>query len=69
MIGPGRYDDICTQAREAAQADGVILVVIRGKHGMGFSAQVTNSQWFKHLPTILRGVADQMEKDYGEAQK
>jgi hypothetical protein len=68
MRGPGRYDDICTQAREAAQADGVVLVVINGKHGLGFSVQLTKPLWFKQLPDLLREVADQMEKDYGEAQ-
>lgn len=37
--GPGKYDDLCTVAREAAKAQAVVLIVLNGKHGSGFSVQ------------------------------
>jgi hypothetical protein len=35
----GRYDAIATRARAEAEADSVVLIVVDGKHGMGFSVQ------------------------------
>lgn len=38
-FGPGKYDDLCTYAREAAKAQGVVLIVTDGERGSGFSVQ------------------------------
>ncbi len=38
-IGPGKYDDECTMLRESTEAQGVIVIVIGGKLGSGFSVQ------------------------------
>lgn len=61
-LGPGKYDDLCTQVREQLEADGVILVVIRGKKGSGFSVQGT-LQVIATLPDTLEHMASEMRKD------
>lgn len=61
-IGPGKYDDVCTQVREQLEAAGVILVVIGGKKGNGFSVQGT-LQVIATLPDTLEHMAREMRKD------
>lgn len=61
-IGPGKYDDLCTHAREASEAQGVILIVIQGKLGSGFSAQLMPGNLLE-VATALRKIADQVERD------
>lgn len=60
MIEPGNYDELCVEAREKAQATAVILLVIAGQHGSGFSAQAPLDVLLK-LPTLLRMMADDIE--------
>ena len=62
MLGPGRYDDLCTHVREQAEAEGAIVILINGKHGPGFSCQGTLLALLQ-LPRVLREVADQIEQD------
>lgn len=62
MFGPGKYDDICTQAREDAEAEGVILMVLDGTKGSGFSCQSSA----QHL---LRYMADEIERDNDAARQ
>jgi hypothetical protein len=69
-IGPGRYDDLCTEVREKAgvtelRGGGVVLIVIggnRGSTGMGFSIQA-DLRTTLQLPTLLRMVAESIEQD------
>ena len=61
-LGPGKYDHICTQAREQAKAGGALLIVFGGEHGDGFSMQAT-AETTVSLPAILRMVADDIERD------
>lgn len=63
MIGPGKYDDLTTDVREKAQAAGVLLIVIGGNRGHGFSAQISASV-ARAVPAILRNLADQIEGDH-----
>jgi hypothetical protein len=51
--GPGRYDDLATEAREKAGAEGVLLLIVNGKNGMGFSVQGP-LPFLYDLPRILR---------------
>lgn len=60
-MGPGKYDDLCTYVREKAQADGVLLFVSCGERGHGFSVQA-GFELTLLLPTILRDIADEIEK-------
>ena len=62
MIGAGKYDELCTQARLGAKAKGAILIVLGGEHGNGFSGQFEAGVCV-NLPSILREVAGQIEAD------
>lgn len=58
-FGPGRYDGWCTRVREAVHARGVLLIVIGGEDGAGFSCQadlITTAR----VPEIIEGVARQI---------
>jgi hypothetical protein len=62
-LGPGKYDALATQARLGANARAVILIVIGGDQGGGFSLQTVDPDLITELPAILRGMADQIEHD------
>jgi hypothetical protein len=59
--GPGKYDDIATKVRKETEADGVVIVIINGKKGSGFSAQLPAHIRIT-LPQNLRSIADQIEE-------
>jgi hypothetical protein len=61
-MGPGKYDDLATVVQAQTQARGVILIVIGGNRGEGFSCQATLEVTLA-LPAMLRNIADQMEAD------
>ena len=65
MIGPGKYDDICTAARMRHLAKGAIVIIIDGDRGSGFSVQAPPDVTAK-LPAVLRYMADQIERDANE---
>lgn len=60
-LGPGKYDDLASHVRGVAEADGVLLLVIGGTRGSGFSAQLTLDLTLR-LPEILRDIARQIEE-------
>lgn len=53
MNNPGKYDDLCTMVREATQAEGVVLMIVRGNRGSGFSVQAT--------PDVIHSLPDAIE--------
>lgn len=62
--GPGKYDEVCTAARLATLADAVVLIVIDGDKGSGFSVQSVTTRSVAitaRLPALLRSVADKIE--------
>lgn len=61
-IGPGKYDDILTEARRKAGGHGAVLIVFDGENGLGFSVQAEPLQTLR-LPGILRFIADSIEDD------
>lgn len=61
-VGPGKYDDLATYVREKAEAKGVVLIVIGGPEGPGFSVQGDLATMVM-LPSMLRAMADQIEAD------
>lgn len=63
MNGPGKYDDLCTHVRELAEAEFVIVIVKGGKAGGGFSVQAADRRDLVAMPSVLRHVADEIEKD------
>jgi hypothetical protein len=60
-FGPGKYDDLASHVRGVAEADGVLLLVINGTRGSGFSAQLSPLDTLR-LPEILRDIADQIDQ-------
>ena len=60
--GPGKYDELCTAARDGAKAAGAILIIVGGEHGHGFSVQA-ELPILLALPQMLRAIADEMERD------
>lgn len=61
MLGPGKYDDEATAAREQTGGS-VILIVLGGERGSGMALQVTPAVVAK-LPALLRALAEQIERD------
>jgi hypothetical protein len=61
-IGPGKYDAACTEAREKTGAAAVLLIVIDGTLGSGFSCQA-DLQTTVRLPEILETIAEQIRHD------
>jgi hypothetical protein len=62
-LGPGKYDDECTKAREATMADGCILIVINGSLGSGFSCQLSENL----LPLQVAEILDNLSFDIKDA--
>lgn len=62
MIGPGKYDDLCTLVRKSSYAKAALVIVIDGEFGDGFSCQGPYI-FTRALPTLLRAVANDIEKD------
>ena len=60
-MGPGKYDDEVTALMEKLKAQGIILWVIGGPKGEGFSMQATLDVTL-NTPAILRSMADQIEE-------
>jgi len=61
-IGAGKYDDECTRVRTATHASGVLLIVLNGDFGSGFSCQADAATTLG-LPEILEKVAAQIRRD------
>jgi hypothetical protein len=65
MIGPGKYDDLCTYVREQSgvtDKGGTIVIVIGGNKGSGFSVQADYQTTF-HLADILEDIVKQLRAD------
>lgn len=62
MNGAGKYDDLCTQVREAAEAQAVVLVVMDGNKGSGFSVQSHEPMSPAVLSVMLADLAHQVRQ-------
>jgi hypothetical protein len=60
--GPGKYDEAASQVRKTTGARAVIVIVIGGRDGSGFSVQAEEGVVL-NIQEILRNVADQIEQD------
>lgn len=65
--GPGKYDSWTTLVRSGVHAEGVVVAVVNGIHGSGFSCQ-GSKEFHQRIPTILRTMADQIENDNQEKE-
>lgn len=59
-IGPGKYDPECTRIMQEQDAQIVLVIVVDGKRGNGFSCQCT-PEWLVAVPQLLRSVAADIE--------
>ncbi len=62
MTNPGHYDEPCERLLRECQAHGVLLIVIHGNRGHGFSVATVDPNMITDLPGLLRQVADNIEK-------
>ena len=62
MLGPGKYDKFATDIRQAVSAAGVVLIVLDGNQGFGFSCQADLASTLK-LPDMLEHIARQIRED------
>jgi hypothetical protein len=66
-LGPGKYDDICSQVRrqvgiaDEGQSGGVVVIVFGGNKGHGFSCQA-DLETTLALPDVLESVARQIRE-------
>lgn len=68
-IGDGDYDDLTTYVREHAEAEAVVVIVLGGQHGSGFSVQAPAEhieQLKTRIPDILRALAEHIEVDVAD---
>jgi hypothetical protein len=61
-LGPGVYDEHASRVRAETDATAVILIVIGGERGSGFTMQAPPAMT-EALPSILRSMADSIEAD------
>lgn len=61
-FGPGKYDDLATLVRARAKARGVMVLVLHGELGDGFSCQLDVTVDPRRVAVVLRAVADQIER-------
>ena len=64
-LGPGKYDDLCTDVRKKANAEGVVLIILHGNQGNGFSVQATVPITLT-LAKLLRDTADVIQDSIKE---
>jgi hypothetical protein len=64
--GPGVYDDLCQYVVKetgiAEKGGGVILIVLKGNRGTGFSV-IADAETTLNLPAILDTVSDQIREE------
>lgn len=61
-VGPGKYDDLCTDVRERTKAACAIVIVVDGEKGSGFSVQSMTMDLQLSLPAFLRKIAKEIER-------
>jgi hypothetical protein len=65
--GPGKYDGEATWIQARTQANGVLLMILEGNKGNGFSVASYDIQATLeitlNLPALLREMANQIEAD------
>lgn len=71
MIGPGKYDAVCTVAREMAGAEVALVLIINGNKGSGFSMQGDERARItaETVARMLESVAAEMRRDIEKLNK
>jgi len=60
--GPGKYDAVCSVAREMASATAAIVIIHDGLFGSGFSVQTTDESIIEKLPEMLENMAEEIRQ-------
>lgn len=68
-MGPGIYDELCSQVREESEAVAAIVIIIDGKNGNGFSVQSSDPMILIKLPELLQAVTDEIKRSVEQLQK
>ena len=68
MSGPGKYDDWCSRIIEQHHPQGVLVMVVGGDRGEGFSVQAIKPA-MDALPRALRIMADAIEQQLKSGQE
>jgi hypothetical protein len=61
-LGPGKYDAEASEIRIRTNAAGVLLMILGGNQGTGFSVQASIAVQL-NLPELLRLTADEIERE------
>ena len=61
-----KYDHLCARVRQETQANAVMLIVVGGPNGSGYSMQALetlteNSEFAREVPRLLREMADHLD--------
>ena len=62
--GGGLYGDVASVVLMETQADGVIMIILNGRRGSGFSVAVAE-ELILDVPEALRRLADDIDRDLG----
>ena len=65
-IGPVRYDKECEQVFKSTNANTVILMVLGGEKGSGFSVVSGDPDAVNTLPMLLTEMAHKIENDLAQ---
>ena len=68
MTDKRKYEADCERVRRKQKALGVLLIVVHGVKGDGFSASM-HPDLAKAIPGMLRSVADEIEASMKKADK
>lgn len=63
MTAPSRYERVGLLALNATQAEGLILIIVGGVHGHGFTLHATDPEFHREVPALLRNLAAQIEAE------
>jgi len=62
--GGGLYGDVASVVLMETQADGVIMIILNGRRGSGFSVAIAE-ELILDVPEALRRLADDIDRDLG----
>lgn len=69
MSKPGNYEQDCEFLLSQYKANLVVVGVVGGSKGNGFSVSVQDPHLRQYLPCILRSMADSIEKELATQRK
>ncbi len=62
--GPGKYDDLCVDILRKTNAECVLVVVVNGNRGSGFSVNSVNHKIVFEIPEMLEHMAEQIRDSF-----